>query len=62
MKRIRHRINTKTGELQISVIGMSGPGCKELTRPIEEGLGTVTDDQPTEEFYQQTDESLTQEN
>jgi len=48
--------------MQISVIGMSGPGCKELTRPIEEGLGTVTDDQPTEEFYQQTEESLTQEN
>ena len=40
------------GNVQISVEGVSGGDCVDLTRALEEELGDVTDRQFTSEYYQ----------
>jgi hypothetical protein len=40
------------GETKIKVTGHAGPGCKNLTKDIEDALGTVTSDQKTGEYHQ----------
>ncbi len=44
------------GNVQIKVIGASGPSCLDLTKDIEAALGVVTDRQRTSDFYQQPQE------
>lgn len=38
------------GSAEVSATGVKGPGCKSLTRQIEEGLGKTTRDTKTREF------------
>lgn len=33
------------GESQIAVDGVSGPGCRDLTRALERAIGTTTKDE-----------------
>lgn len=35
----------------ISVKGVAGKSCKDLTRELENALGTVTDDKLTEDYH-----------
>lgn len=39
------------GETEIAVSGCAGPTCTDLTKAIEQALGTVTGDRKTPEFY-----------
>lgn len=49
-------------EMKISVEGVPGPACKEFTRKVEEGLGTVTGSEATGEMYLSETIALPQEN
>jgi hypothetical protein len=40
------------GAVKVSVQGVAGSGCKDLTKAIEASLGVVTEDTKTGEFYQ----------
>lgn len=39
MRKIIHRIDPKTGKIEVRVEGVSGPGCYDLTKNIEQRLG-----------------------
>ncbi len=41
----------KDGDTQISVNGVSGPGCQDLTNAIEAALGQVQSRECTVEYY-----------
>jgi hypothetical protein len=45
-------IDLRTGAMRLSVNGVSGPACKEFTRPIEEALGVVTSSVETPEYFE----------
>lgn len=45
------------GNAQFEVSGATGAACKELTRPLEEALGVVTNDVKKPEFYQSVKQS-----
>jgi hypothetical protein len=53
MHKIRVKINKK-GQVNIKVEGISGPGCKALTKALESALGDTTGDKNTEEHYKAT--------
>lgn len=38
------------GEVKIEARGVAGPGCKELTKAIENAVGKTIGDQPTAEM------------
>lgn len=40
------------GKVQVSVSGVKGTGCKDLTKQLEDALGVSSDSQPTQEFYE----------
>lgn len=42
-----------TGEVQIQVKGVAGPQCLDLTKGLEQGLGTVEERKLTSEYYEQ---------
>ncbi|MNS68424.1 hypothetical protein D3C72_1017060 [compost metagenome] len=42
-----------TGEVNIQVKGVHGASCLDLTKGLEQGLGTVEDRQLTAEYYEQ---------
>lgn len=44
---------TPDGEVKIEVKGVKGSSCVDLTKDIEEALGTVKARENTSEFYQQ---------
>ena len=44
-----------TGETKITVDGVAGTSCKDLTRSIEKALGKTTVDKKTGDFYKATD-------
>jgi hypothetical protein len=44
---------TPQGEVQIQVKGVQGTHCLDLTKGLEDGLGTVEDRQFTSEYYEQ---------
>jgi hypothetical protein len=43
----------KTGQTSISVNGVSGQGCQNITRSIESAIGKTTDIELTSEYYQE---------
>lgn len=49
------------GTMILTVNGVSGPACKEFTKPIEDALGVVTDSQPTAEYFETETLSVKQE-
>lgn len=52
MKEIVIRIS-KDGKVKISVSGVKGGGCKDITKSIENALGTAESSEPTSEFYEE---------
>lgn len=46
------------GNVEISVEGVSGEGCMDFTKFLEEELGDVTDREFTSEYYQEDEESV----
>jgi hypothetical protein len=42
----------KDGSLKIDVHGVKGVSCKDLTQELEKNLGVVTEDDVTQEYYQ----------
>ena len=51
---MRHVIITiEGGSPKISVLGVKGKSCKDLTRELEAALGETTESKPTNEFYEQ---------
>lgn len=42
-----------TGEVEVKVTGCAGPSCADLTKAIEQALGTVTADRKTPDYYRQ---------
>lgn len=44
-----------TGEVKIEVKGVAGPHCLDLTKELENQLGTVEDRQLKGEYYQQNE-------
>jgi hypothetical protein len=40
------------GNAQVSVQGVCGPGCQELTKDLEQALGVTTASKKTPEFFQ----------
>jgi hypothetical protein len=51
---------TKTGESTVSVNGVAGPGCKELSASIEKALGQTVKTEFTTEYHQEAESSETQ--
>lgn len=49
-KKIIVRI-AKDGATTVKTEGFEGTACKDATKQLEQALGTVTDDQPTQEMY-----------
>lgn len=45
---------TEQGETQIKVEGCAGPGCKNLTKAIEQAIGQTTRDVATAEMHAPT--------
>jgi len=43
-----------TGRVQVHVKGMPGKRCLDYLKIFQDLLGPVTDQHPTEEFYQET--------
>ena len=44
------------GEVQIQVKGVHGAGCVDLTKGLEDGLGTVEERKLTGEYYAQQEQ------
>jgi len=40
------------GATEIQVDGHKGPGCKDLTKALEDALGSVSGDRLTNEFHE----------
>ena len=51
MEQIIVTVSTEA-EVTVEVKGHSGPGCKALSREIEQALGETTKDEPTRELHQ----------
>lgn len=54
---IKVRINPD-GSTEISVNGVKGKKCTELTKGLEKALGVVTKQTMTNEYYQKDDKPL----
>ena len=46
------------GEVQIQVVGISGKGCLDFTKFLEDELGDVTERVHTTEYFQEEEEDL----
>jgi hypothetical protein len=41
-----------TGDVQVTVEGVTGSGCAVLTKALQDALGTTTEDRKTAEYFQ----------
>lgn len=48
------------GEVQIQVKGVHGSSCLDLTKGLEQGLGTVEERKLTSEYYEQDQQQQNQ--
>lgn len=48
------------GEVEVRVEGQPGPSCQDLTRKLEDALGTTVVDRRTPEFHQPHQQDLRQ--
>jgi len=51
-KKVRVIVDPRTGEMKIEVNGVSGGGCRDLTRGLEERVGTVKSREDTPEAFE----------
>jgi len=59
--KITARINKKSGKVTMSVDGVTGESCTDLTKKLEQGLGmTEPERELTADYYQQTTEQQQQ--
>lgn len=59
MEEIKIRIG-KDGKVNLSVSGVKGGSCKDLTKALEKALGVSTETKQTTEFYEQKVENQSQ--
>jgi hypothetical protein len=52
MPRTIEVIVSSTGEITVQTKGCAGSDCYQVSRFLEQALGTKTSDRPTSEFYQ----------
>jgi hypothetical protein len=38
--------------VEVTVDGVTGPTCEGLAEPFTQGLGAITEDTPTDEYYE----------
>jgi hypothetical protein len=43
---------TPEGQVSITVQGVKGSSCKEMTKDLEKALGTVREDRETKEYHE----------
>ena len=55
---VRVPLDPKKGTT-VKVVGMQGPGCRQLSEQIERGLGMVGTDTETDEMFQVEEEVQT---
>lgn len=55
MAEIEFTIDPATGQLDVHVKGIRGPGCADVAKLIEELLGAPKVDRNTPEYYQRTE-------
>jgi uridine kinase len=61
METIRVKIK-KNGQAEIKVEGHAGTGCTNLTKALQDALGSTTKSEPTSEYYQQEQQQQITEN
>jgi hypothetical protein len=59
MKKIRILIG-KDGKATVSVEGVQGPGCLDLTKIIEQALGEVQERKLCDAYHEEVNESVTE--
>lgn len=59
MKKIRIHIG-KDGQATVSVEGVPGPACLDLTKAFEQALGRVQDRRLCQEYHEQPSETTTE--
>jgi hypothetical protein len=52
MQEITIRVS-KNGKVNLGVLGVKGGSCKDLTKAMEKALGSTTESENTQEFYEQ---------
>jgi hypothetical protein len=56
LMKIKVEVNQE-GDTRIKVEGVKGKSCKDLTKAIEEALGTTTADKKTAEYHEREQKS-----
>lgn len=57
-----HKVVVKVaadGKVTVSVQGLAGASCTDVTRAVEAALGEKTDEKRTPEFFQRADNAAT---
>ena len=57
-EKITVRINRKDGTAVVSVAGVSGPSCTEITKKLLDAMGSVSDVEQTEEYFQEESDTI----
>lgn len=52
------KINRKDGTAVVSVAGVSGPSCTEITKKLLDAMGSVSDVEQTDEYFQEESNSV----
>jgi len=52
----------KGGKINLSVDGVKGPSCKEITKNLEKALGSTVETKNTGEYFEQKQENTNMQN